>query len=100
MLVKELLDKINKLLEQGKISLDSQAVASGNYNFGDDIFDVNVMKLAKLNFEDVDENLQNVLCLGIDNELYDTSSLGEAIMWVDEDSLGDFYEIYNYEEEE
>ena len=100
MLVKELLDRINTLISENKISLDTQIIVNGEYNFGDDIDSIDVLKMAKLNYEEVEEQLQDVLYLGIDNYLYDTDSLGEAIMWVDEDSLGDFYEIYNCEDEE
>lgn len=86
----KLYEQLKQLVDDGKITKDTEAIAVGEYNLGLDICHCAINKMAHLDEETIVTPPDNVLCLNVDSYLCECEDIGCTDLWVDEDDYGSF----------
>lgn len=93
--VKQLLEKTNQLLQEGKIDLDTEVIYCGEYNYGDHLLNIYVDKMAEINEDEVISEPKDTLCFSVDSYVFESEDIGNCNMFVDQETYNDFL---NYKE--
>jgi hypothetical protein len=89
MKVKELYEFLQKYLEGGNISPETEVILTGEYNYGESvgkpyITNMNLIDETKIVKEDT-----RVVAISVDAYLYEHEDTGYSRMWVDNETLKD-----------
>lgn len=88
----KLYEQLKQLVDEGKITEDTEVIATGQYHYGLDIRKCYTDNMAHLDEETVITPPIDTLCLYIDSYLCETEDIGCFNLWVDEDDYNRFIE--------
>ena len=96
---KELQASIKKALDKKEITEDSEVILVGEYNYGSSLGKPYTTTMSLIEEDVIEENVK-VLAISTDAYVYEHEDLGYCRMWVDEETLKEFKENIEEEEEE
>lgn len=99
MKVKELKEKIEEALKNGSITEDSEVIIEGEYGFGMETLSATTEKVAKTDEEILEENI-DVFVINVPTYLYESEDVGYCRMYMDMDTLDEYREYFEEEDEE
>lgn len=99
MKVKQLKEALEEALKQGKITEDSEVIAVGEYDLGMGVLSVTTDIVAKTDEEILEENI-NAFVLNVPTYLYEIEDVGCCRMYMGMDTLDEFREYFEEEENE
>ena len=102
MKVKELYEFLQKYLEGGNITPDTDVILIGEYNYGESVGKPYITNMNLIDEREVLKEDTRVVAISVDAYLYEPEDTGYSRMWVDNDSLKDLIDndIVDYGDEE
>lgn len=88
----KLYEQLKRLVDEGKITEETEVIATGQYNYGLDIRRCYTADMAHLDGETVITSPKNTLCLYIDSYLCEIEDIGCCNLWVDTNDYNRFNE--------
>lgn len=88
----KLYEQLKQLVDEGKITVDTKVIATGEYNLGLDVCKCYTDDMAHLNGGTVITPPIDTLCLYVDSYLCETEDIGYSNLWVDTDDYNSFTE--------
>lgn len=88
----KLYEQLKQLVDEGKITEETEVIATGEYSYGLDVERCYMSDMAHLNEETVVTPPQNTLCLYVDSYLCESEDVGLANLWVDTQDYNRFNE--------
>lgn len=98
MKVRELYQYLNDKVDRHQLSLDDEVLVTDYHGYGIQIMDMYKDNLTNIN-EHIEQENKDVLCLKIENCIFEHDDMGTCDMWVDDVSL-DYFKSYIEEQEE
>ena len=89
MKVKELYEFLQKYLEGGNITPDTDVILVGEYNYGESVGKPYITNMNLIDGTEVVKEDTRVVAISVDAYLYEHEDTGYSRMWVDNETLKD-----------
>ena len=92
MKVKELYEFLQKYLEGGNISPETEVILVGEYDYGESVGKPYITNMNLIDEREIVKEDTRVVAIGVDAYLYECEDLGYSRMWVNSQELQDLKE--------
>ena len=100
MKVKDLYEFLGEAIGDGRLDLNSDVIAVGEYDFGESLGKPFITNMSLIDEDSVIKENTQVLAMGINTYLYESEDLGYSRMWINNQDLKQMREEGMLDEED